>query len=368
MPGKRYVVGGCSTYAKTLFAGVAGYPQHLCGGGGATVWQKWGLPRYIDWTANHGATVLGHQPIAIEDAVDGYCWNLPLPHPLEEEAAALLCQATGWERLRWCKNGSDAIEAAVRIARYVTGRDGIVTNSYHGSHDCVLAATPGKKNGLTVSVRAWVWPVQTAVDFDEVMTVERIPAAVVLDPKVAEQQGIDLGEVRRVCTQQGIILVFDEVVTGFRCRYGSAVPDVQPDLAVYGKAIASGFPLACLVGRTDLMDLLKEEVYMSGTNASEILSLAACKATLLELAKKDYFHVEMIGVPLQNALREWVTGYPQRLTFAVDEKKLRLIVGALAEEGILVGREWFPMFAHTYEDIDKTIEAIYAVRDDLGND
>ncbi len=111
------------------------------------------------------------------------------------------------------------------------------------------------------------------------------------------------------------------------------------------------------------MGLLREEVFMSGTYAAEALSLAACKATLQELSIKDYAQIISVGGALKRALGDWVTGYSTRLTFQLEEKKWRRVCGLLAERGILVGHDWFPMFAHTDEQLETTIAAIEEVKE-----
>jgi glutamate-1-semialdehyde aminotransferase len=365
---KSYLVGGTSTYSKGAWRGLPHYPQTLDYGSGAKVWTNRPVRSWIDWTASLGAVILGYEPDCYWEIVEeGPNGSLPLPHPAEERVAALLCEAVGAEKLRWCKNGSDATEAAVRLARHFTGRPLVITNSYHGSHSDLVAATSGKQGGVLGECCTSLLPASTPQELLQLLTRRhRDVAAVVMEPLTPTCQDWELEAVRQACTDWGVVLVFDEIITGFRTCYGSAAPQVQPDLACFGKAIANGFPLACLVGRASLMQLLEEQVFISGTYAGEVLSLLVCEVVLRELAERNYGWLVAAGTQLQRALSPLVTGYPQRLTFRWSVQECRPFVDALAKRGILVGRDWFPMFAHTQAHVEETVRAISEVRKELG--
>ena len=370
-----HVIGGCSTYSKTQFLDLPYYPKTLAWGEDVFVYNNdltWSPPlpdlplRWIDFTASLGAIFLGY------GAVDRTIINhlkmsgslLPLPHYIEEETAALFCSLTGWDCLRWCKNGSDATEAAVRLARWKTGRQGIITNSYHGSHSDLVAATPGKDGGLLDPVRFFVWPARNSKDIIK-QVFEEGAAAVLAEPFTADGQEWNWYEIADACRKTGTLLIFDEIITGFRTRLGSAV-DVRPDLACYGKVIGNGMPIACLAGPHSLMQAFEEAVFFSGTYAAELLSLAACHATLTALrSNPPYERLLSYHERLVNTLT-FCTGYPGRLCIDLPKDQHRAFINILAREGILVGWDFFLMAAHQEHHIEKTEAAINIAREELG--
>jgi glutamate-1-semialdehyde aminotransferase len=283
----------------------------------------------------------------------------PLPTVLEEGAAKTLCDITGWECVRWCKNGSDALEAAVRLARFLTKRKTVVTNSYHGSHSDLVAAQPGKDGGVLDECINSLVPCRSPDDILKTLSLRDDIAAVVMEPITPEIEDWKLEGIKHTCHQKGALLIFDEIVTGFRVRCGSAV-SVQPDLACYGKAIANGWPLACVAGPERLMQTFGNWVFFSSTNAAENLSLAACIATLFYLKHKprvyDFFRVATKKIV--DALQGYGQGYPGRVRIFMPEAVHRHFVGFLAKKGFLVGRDFFLMAMHTRADINRLCSAI----------
>ena len=365
-----YLTGGSSTYSKVMFTHLLHYPREIITARGALVVDKGGK-EYIDFTASLGAVLLGYSHPAVMFAIERQLQRgtlFPLPHPGEEEAAVIFCRLTGWEQVRWCKNGSDAVEAAVRIARHVTDRKLIVTNSYHGFHSDLVAATTGKSGGVLPSCVENLFPVGTPFALLEELHKEgdRI-AAVVMEPVTPACTNWSLAEVQALCYRHSCLLIFDESITGFRYRLGSAVPAVRPDLACYGKAIANGMPLAVLAGPSAIMSLLKKEVFFSSTYAAEALSLAACVATLQELQTNSaiYSILDYNGRRLREGLRGITRGQPPRLNLDLLKYNHESFVDEMAERGILVGRDFFQMAAHNDQHITRALEVICQVRNSL---
>lgn len=293
---KKVIPAGTSTMSK-------GYTRYVVGPSPLFVARAKGAHfidldgrRYLDFGMGLGACILGYSypevNRAIRDALTtGIIYTLP--SYMEAEVAEQLLSYLPWaEQLRWAKNGTDVTSAAVRMARAYTGRDKVVHSGYHGWQDWSVATTPPAL-GVPESAKA----LSTSFTLDTAGTgeamqllAERNVAAVVVE--VAQRACIDdvpLRNLRRWCSEYGTILVFDEVLSGFRYRMGSA-SEVEPDLGCYGKAIANGMPLSALVGKRDLMKLLEPNgVFFSGTFGGEVLSLAACRETL-KVLEKDKVH------------------------------------------------------------------------------
>ena len=238
----------------------------------------------IDCTMALGSVAIGYGDerivrAAITAAANGNVAGLP--HTAEVELAERLCDLIPCaEQVRFVKSGADALSAAVRIARTATGRGHVVGCGYFGWHD--WSATSA---GIPEGVRANF----TAVPFDDVAALEsacraagKDLAAVVLEPVIERLPSTEwIAAARRLCDESGAVLVFDELKTGFRLSRGGfqELSDVKPDLAAFGKALANGFPLAAVVGRTDVMEAATR-TWISSTLAGEAMAIAAALAVV----------------------------------------------------------------------------------------
>ncbi|WP_435582724.1 aspartate aminotransferase family protein [Amycolatopsis thermoflava] len=260
---------------------------------------------YLDYLLGQGPNFLGHAPDDVVDEVFEACRRGVIyggQHELEVVASELVCQALGWaDMVRFGVSGTEVVQAALRLARAVTGRTSVVRfeGHYHGWLDNVLTAQTGgawgaASAGQVVShlddflVLPWN-------DADALTTLLEQRgdgvAAVIMEPVminagVIEPRSGYLEQVRRLCSQHGIVLIFDEVISGFRLGLGGAAEkySVAPDLATYGKALAGGFPVAALAGRRELMMRFGDgEVNHSGTFNSSVMGTAAVVATLRRL-------------------------------------------------------------------------------------
>src|SRR6185436_1063855 len=261
-------------------------PARLSRAAGCRVWDADGR-EYLDYVMALGAVALGYGHAAVNQAAeqaiaDGVVG--PLPPVAEEHLAEALAARIPWlERVRFLKTGAEAVAAAVRIARVVTGREHVLGCGYHGWLDWCQGGAEG--GGIPAGVRALF----AEVPFNDVAgTREMIRergrqlAAVVVEPVVVAEPTREWLDALRTETQKtGAVLIFDEIKTGFRLAIGGAAEryGVRPDLAVYGKALANGFPLAAVGGRADLM-AAATRTWISSTLATESVALAAARATL----------------------------------------------------------------------------------------
>ena len=381
---ERRIPSGTQTFSKgpTQFVqGVA--PVFLARGQGSHVWDVDGH-EYIDYVMALGPVLLGYVHPAVTRAVQRQLRQgtvFSLPHPLEVEVAELLCDTIPCaEMVRFGKNGSDATAAAVRVSRAYTGRDLIACCGYHGWHDWSIGATT-RRAGVPEAVRGLTVPFQ----YNDLESLRRIfaehprqVAAVILEPVGVEPpQGEFLQQVRELARREGAVLIFDEVITGFRLALGGAQDyfGVTPDLACFGKGMANGFPLSAVVGRREIMRLF-EEVFFSSTFGGETLSLAAAAATIAELRKgRALPHLWAQGRRLQdgyNALaadcgigrQTACVGLAPRtaLTFCTPTGEESLTLKSLFQQevirrGVLSAGYQFISAAHTDADVDATLRA-----------
>lgn len=369
------VAGFTSTRSKgpeALFGGPGG-PSHLVRSEGAYVETADGR-RLLDWTMALGAVALGYgHPDVVEAAAravrDGAVG--PLPPALEVEVAERLCAAyPGAEQARFFKTGAEAVHAAVRLARVATGRERVVHCGYHGWLD---GATTGP--GVPAAVAA-TW---TSFPFDDLPAAEAAvragppPAAILVEPVVERAPGPQwLAGLARLAETSGALLVLDEIKTGFRLARGGAAErwGLRPDLAVLGKALANGFPLAAVVGRADVTVRVKE-TWISSTLATEAVSLAAARAVLDVWDRTDVSgHIAATGRRLLDGLLRLapaggfeVVGLPEMffLRFADHDAERRLLL-ALVERGVLLkrGAYDFPSLAHGEREVAQTLAAVAA--------
>ncbi|MDD2818503.1 MAG: aminotransferase class III-fold pyridoxal phosphate-dependent enzyme [Candidatus Nanopelagicales bacterium] len=247
---------------------------------------------YVDLVSSLGAVALGYGDEEIHEAVvkqlkDGV--TLSLAHPIEAEVAERLVDLIPCaEKVRFAKNGSDATSAAIRLARAFTGKEHVIVCGYHGWQDWYIGSTTMHR-GVPNSIRALTHSI-TYNDIDALITVaDRLQgnvAALIMEPMTSSFPDPHyLREVRRITQERGIVLVFDEMLTGFRFAPGGAQEyfGVTPDLAAFGKALANGFPLSAIVGRADILNVMPD-IFFSGTFGGETLSLTAANVVLQRMA------------------------------------------------------------------------------------
>lgn len=377
------VIPSCTqTFSKgpTQFVqGVA--PIFLQRGKGSHVWDVDGN-EYIDYIGALGPVILGYSYPAVNEAVkrqleEGVSFSLP--HPLEVELAELLCEIIPCaEMVRFAKNGSDATSGAVRVARAYTGRDKIACCGYHGWQDWYIGTTTRNKG-----VPKAVAELTLTFDYNNIESLERIfaqnpgqIAAVIMEPVgVVEPKEGFLKAVAELTRHHGALLIFDEVVTGFRFALGGAQEyfGVVPDLACFGKAMGNGFPISAIVGRREIMQLF-DKVFFSFTFGGETIALAAALATIQEMREKKVIpYLWEQGQKLKdgyNVLAQELgvdrytqcIGYPPRtvITFIDENGQESLLFKSIFQQevikrGILSGGYHNVSFSHTNADIEYTL-------------
>ncbi|HRC59161.1 MAG TPA: aminotransferase class III-fold pyridoxal phosphate-dependent enzyme, partial [Kofleriaceae bacterium] len=288
---------------------------------GARIWDIDGN-EYVDLTMGFGVNLFGHRPAFINAALErqlasGYPLG-PQTH-LAGEVAALICELTGMERVSFANSGTEAVLTAIRIARTATRRSkiAIFAGSYHGFYDATLATTERRGDELFSSPMAPGIPqgmVQDVVvlKYDSAESLEELArlmpqlAAVLVEPvqsrHVEVQPRAFLQRLRELTAAAGTLLIFDEMITGFRIHAGGAQAHfgVRADLATYGKILGGGMPIGAVAGKAELLATLDggmwqygdasfpgaETTFIAGTFCKHPLSLAAAKAVLLELQRR----------------------------------------------------------------------------------
>lgn len=291
---ERVIPLGAQTVSKsrlTLPPGIA--PLYATHASGCKIWDVDGN-EYVDLIAGLAAVNLGYDEpditkAVIEQVPQGV--TISLAHPVEEEVAQLIVDLVpSAEMVRFGKNGSDATSAAIRVARGYTGRDHIIVCGYHGWHDWYIGTVASRNLGVPEIVAG----LAHSVPFNDLEAIEeelkRNPtAAIIMEVMTLEWPAPGYLEgVRRLASEYGALLVFDEMITGFRFANGGAQEyfGVTPDLSTFGKGMANGYPLSAIVGKREYMMVL-EKAFFTGTFGGELLSLTAAKTVLNRIKNTD---------------------------------------------------------------------------------
>lgn len=387
---------------------VGTYPRFLEKGKGSHVWDVDGN-EYVDFICSWGPLILGHCQEDVEKAVAesiGKGLSFGAPTAIEVEMAQLVCEMTGVEMVRMVNSGTEAVMSALRLARGATGRSKIIkfAGCYHGHSDSMLvkagsgALTGGAPDSAGVP-KEMAEDTLTA-DYNDLGSVRALleanrgqVAAVIVEP-VAANMGVVppkpgfLQGLRLLCDEFGSLLIFDEVITGFRLAPGGAQEyyGVRADLVTYGKIIGGGMPVGAYGGSRKLMELVAPlgPVYQAGTLSGNPVAMAAglTQLKLLKAHPEVYEHLERRGALLQAGLeealkgmdaqvnrvgsiltvfftREPVTGYAQAKSSDLEQFK-RWYLGLLSQGIYAAPSQFEAMFlsdAHTDADIQKAITA-----------
>jgi glutamate-1-semialdehyde 2,1-aminomutase len=405
-----YLPGGVSSEFRK---GVSPTPLVVARSYGAYVYDIDGN-ELIDYYLGMGPIILGHDPASVTSAVRKQLDNgilFAAQSELEFEAARLVCEMVPCaERVRFASSGSEVAQSAIRLARAATGRRRIIKfeGHYHGWFDNIYWSVAPSREHLTSDASFAPVPGSDGQDPDAARQVTILPwnnleaviqclrsgeiAALIMEPVMCNAGGIlplpgYLEGVRRACDETGTVLIFDEVITGFRVAAGGAQArlGVTPDLAIFGKAISNGFPVAAIAGRAKLMDMfgVTAHVVHAGTYNSQALGMAATVATLKALKSDDAFgRLEELGTRLMQGMDTvldssgevyCIQGWPQvfnvslgtsgpitdyRSSLAADRARYVQLAIALLDRGVraLERGTWFLSLAHDDSVIDRTLE------------
>jgi glutamate-1-semialdehyde aminotransferase len=339
---------------------------------------------YVDYLCGLGPIILGYAYPKVDNAIKSQLKKgilFSLPHKLEIEVSEQICNMIPCaEMVKFSKTGSGAATGAVRAARAITKRDKI---AYCGSggvwHDW-YAGIISRNQG----VPEFNYDLIYTFDYNDIdglsYIFEKNPeqiACVFMEPTIFEKpQNSFLQKVKNLAKENGSVLIFDEIVTGFRLSNGGGQEyfGIEPDIAVLGKGIANGMPLSAVVGKTEYMKIF-DEVFFSTTFASENLSLAAASVTLTELQEKPVIKKmwetgtmlidKFNKIAKENSLNISLDGYPVRMKLVCKDSHgnesillKSLLVQELVKRGIFMhpGVEYIS-FSHENNDIIKTIDA-----------
>ncbi len=344
----RVIPGGVNSSIRA-FKSVGGEPYVVARASGAFVYDV-EHREYVDLVQSYGAVILGHAHPAITAALqaaapDGTSYGAPTPREMKL-AEAISARVPSCEQVRFMNSGTEATSTAVRLARGYTGRDRVVIfhGNFHGATDALLAAGGSGVATLglpgTAGVPAGAVAETMVVPYNVVPQLDASVACVIVEP-VAANMGVVapapgfLEGLRAECDRVGAVLVFDEVITGFRLGLGGAQGryGVTPDLTTFGKVIGGGLPIGAVGGRRELMETLTPlgVVFHAGTLAGNPLATAAGLAALDTLDDDSYGFLEHQAGRLAAVLTEACTaaGFPAR--FPVVGTLVGMVTGAVAQ-------------------------------------
>ncbi|MBF2007873.1 MAG: amino acid adenylation domain-containing protein [Chlorogloeopsis fritschii C42_A2020_084] len=386
------------------------YPIHGQRGEGARLWDVDGN-EYVDISMGFGSLLFGHSPSFIIAAVQEQIQQGILNGPqssLAGEVAKLICELTGTERVAFCNDGSEAVMGAIRIARAATGRSKIAlfAGSYHGIYDGVLVRGVTTNEGTqhsvprAIGIPSYIAEDAIVLDYGNPESIEILKthahelAAVLVEPIQSSHPELQpkefLFQLRQFTKETGIVLIFDEVITGFRMHPGGiqGLWNIQADLTTYGKAVAGGMPIGVVAGKAALMDVLDggmwnygdksypeaETTIFAGTFFKHPLVMAAAWAALN--------HIKNRGAQLQEELTQRTTKLAEILNDYFEQRQVpirvvhfgslfrftassplqfgNLFFYYLLKKGVYVweGRTLYLSTAHTDADIDRIIRAV----------
>lgn len=400
--------------------------RYIARGKGGHIWDVDGN-RYIDYRLGYGPAILGHADERVDRAVfeamqQGATFAMSTPRE-QVVAEKIVAMCPGVKMVRFANSGTEATMHALRLARAATGRDKLIMfeGQYHGLHDYVMFSSLVDESGakgtrrrpvvapFSSGIPAVVQDMLIMLPFNDLEVLEEVVraswhevAAILVEPMLGNCGGIMpdpewLPAIRRLCDEYGMVMIMDEVKTGFRLARGGAQEyfGVRADLVTYAKAMGNGYPVAAFGGRRELMELLGKGVAHGGTFSGNQVSMAAAEATLDILQNTDALEqIEQRGLELQDALSEVLdrsgipyvfSGHPSLFIFWFAEQAPReyrdwknsdntlydCVAAGLIKRGVMPepdSREpWFMCAAHSEQDVAETATALEDVMREVLN-
>jgi len=414
---QRVIPGGVNSPVRA-FRAVGGTPRFIARAQGAYMWDAEGQ-RYIDYIGSWGPMILGHGHPAVLDAVqkaamDGFSFGAPTEREIEL-AEAIIALVPSVDQVRLVSSGTEAGMSALRLARGATGRTKIIKfeGCYHGHADALLvkAGSGLATFGFPTSagVPEDVVKHTLVLEYNNLQQIEEAfalqgdeIACVMIEPIAGNMNFVRasvpfMTKLRELCTKHGTMLVFDEVMSGFRVALGGAqsvyaqlIPGFKPDMSVFGKVIGGGMPLAAFGGTKDVMSQLAPlgPVYQAGTLSGNPVATACGLATLKEISKPGFFDAlsaktqglvkglegaaRDAGVPLVGDSQGGMFGFffadslPQNygVVMATDKERFNRFFHGMLDRGVYLApalyEAGFVSAAHSADDIDATVQAAAA--------
>ncbi len=406
----RYIPGGVNSPVRA-FRGVGGEPFFAKRASGATVWDEDGNA-YVDYVCTWGPSILGHAHPSIIKAVQsaaegGVSFGIPTRREVEM-ARRIREWVPSVEKVRMVNSGTEATMSAIRLARGFTKRDRVIKfeGCYHGHVDSLLVKAGS--GGLTLGqpdsagIPAALAELTTALPLNDLAAVKATlekhrgeVAAIILEP-VPANAGLILQEVgyleglRKLATEHGVVLIFDEVMSGFRLGKAGAqgIYGITPDLSTFGKVIGGGLPVGAFGGKVEIMDYLAPlgPVYQAGTLSGNPLAMAAGLAQLDTLeSSRGYERLETLGQQVEASVRDLLKRHGLKYSFyrigsmfclffteqpvrnleqamQSDRQKFGRFFHSLLDQGVYLAPSQFETgflsTAHTESDLEKTIQTM----------
>lgn len=361
---------GCLTNSKHTDRFVKGvYPNVIVDANGCHVRSSLNK-EYVDYICGLGSCLLGYNNKGVKNAIInelGKGLSFSLPSKTEIEAGERIKEIFPiMEKVKFLKTGSEACMAAIRMARAYTNRTMVLARGYHGWSDEFVSLTPPAAGCTSHPFMA---------PLHEIDQINKDVAAVIVEPVELDdsmERIMWLNRLKKRCNEMGTVLIFDEIITGFRYKGWSVAShyNIRPDILLLGKAIANGLPLSVVGGRADIMD--NDQYFVSSTFAGENISLAAMikvidqiafgKFKISELWDAGQTFLQKVNAVIPEKI--YIDGYPVRGVFRGDEHFRAVFWQECIKAGILFGPSWFFMFPHiehNYRMIDIITDLLHRI-------
>ena len=374
---------GSQTFSKSITTYPQGVsPLFIEKGDGSKVWDVDGN-KYTDFVNGLASVTIGYNDAEVNNAVieqlkKGVTFSLPSTVELEV-AKLIIDMVQSAEMVRFGKNGTDVTSAAIRLARAHTKREHVLVCGYHGWQDWYIGST---SRGL--GVPSEVKKLTHKFEYNNIQNLKDLfdkyknkVAAVIMEPmNINWPIGDYLQQVEKVTKQNGALFILDEMITGFRYSKGGAQKlfGIMPDLTVFGKGIANGFPLSVITGKKEVMNLV-EDIFFSGTFGGETVSLTAAKVVLNKIKNGDLIDkIDQLGIKLMRGVNKLIdkynlnqcitiSGHPSVSYLLISDSEnytaleiKTLFLQEVFLRGVLVLGSHNISYSHTENDIDKLLD------------